>query len=225
MIIAIKIIVALIALVILMVIVSGNQQRDRERLKQYEVGNTMIFGKYEQDNDLTNGKEPIKWLIVNADDKKRLIVSEKILDYQYFNTEEINGVGFRESYLYHWLNNDFSSAAFSESEKKHFSKVILLSDFRYIAGDAHETILSLSDEQKKAKPSVYAEVLGSDGSWFLKSTDETLGIVRVDVVGSNGNLEILGRRIFDRGKTHKALFDDKSGVRPAIWLDVSTPIE
>ncbi len=225
-IIVISIIVALIALVILMVIVSGNQQRDLERLKQYEVGNTLIFGSYEQDNDLANGKEPINWLIIRAKDKKRLIISEKILDYQYFNTDEIHSGDFGGSYLDHWLRNDFITAAFSDSEKKHVSEITLLMEKNYLTSShGEEQTLYLTDEQKKAKPTKYAEALGCDGTWFLRGFVTTnYGTKWSAIVKPDGYESSAGPAIWDI-KNQKVPESEKSGVRPAIWLDVSTPIE
>lgn len=227
MIIAIAIIVAVITLILIMLYTSAQQKKEEERLKPYAVGNTMLFGYYEQDNDLSNGKEPIKWIIAKADEKKRLIVSEKILDYQYFNTDEIHSVSFSGSYLYHWLNNDFTTAAFSESEKKHFSSVTLLSDMSYVRSTP-ESVYCLSKEERQAKPTEYAEALGCDGEYFLSTIgheDMTYRIVDSTVMKTYGSPSEYGPSIWDKKNQKVPSYTEKSGVRPAIWLDVSTPIE
>ena len=46
---------------------------DSEKLKTEE---TIFFGKYEQDNNLENGKEPIEWIILETQDGKSLLISK-----------------------------------------------------------------------------------------------------------------------------------------------------
>ncbi len=69
-------------------------KREREKLerkaglqpyKNVKVGDIITFGHYEQDNDLSNGKEPISWRVLAKDDSGNyLIASEKVLDCQLF---------------------------------------------------------------------------------------------------------------------------------------------
>ena len=39
------------------------------------IGEYFAFGVYEQDNDLTNGKEPIEWLVLDVQDGEDLLLS------------------------------------------------------------------------------------------------------------------------------------------------------
>ena len=51
----------------------------------------VTFGSYEQDNDLTNGKEDIEWLVLARDENKALLISRYSLDNQPYSehTEEV----------------------------------------------------------------------------------------------------------------------------------------
>ncbi|MCR5521688.1 MAG: DUF6273 domain-containing protein [Lachnospiraceae bacterium] len=89
------------------------------------VGDYVTFGVYEQDNDNTNGLEPIKWQVMDVSDGKALLVSCYILDnIEYNESEGVYGTGKSESnpwsrsYVYSWLNKDFAQTAFSEEELK-----------------------------------------------------------------------------------------------------------
>ncbi len=54
------------------------------------VGDIVTFGHYEQDNDTTNGKEPIEWRVLDKNDEGQyLIISEKVLDVQPYNTTNL----------------------------------------------------------------------------------------------------------------------------------------
>ena len=39
------------------------------------VGSVVTFGRYEQDNDLSNGPEPIEWTVLDVRDGKSLLIS------------------------------------------------------------------------------------------------------------------------------------------------------
>lgn len=89
------------------------------------IGETVTFGRYEQDNDTTNGAEPIEWQVADIVDDRALLISSYILDNVYFN-KPVGIYGDRssvslpwaQSYIYSWLNEDFKNSAFTEEELK-----------------------------------------------------------------------------------------------------------
>jgi hypothetical protein len=48
----------------------------------YVIGNTVVFGHYEQDKDTENGQEPIEWLVLDTDKEgcRALVISCLCLD-------------------------------------------------------------------------------------------------------------------------------------------------
>ena len=81
-----------------------------------KVGDTIEFGLYEQDNNVLNGKEPIKWIVLEKEDDHALLISVHCIEYKPYNNG--NGeVTWEKSSLRKWLNNDFMDAAFSSTEK------------------------------------------------------------------------------------------------------------
>lgn len=103
-----------------------------------ELNDVVKFGRYEQDNDNSNGKEIIEWNIVAKEGNKVLLITDKILDYQPYSTgNELEGgatyseetfVSWEESHLRTWLNSDFYSEAFSEEEKASISTETLTTE-------------------------------------------------------------------------------------------------
>ncbi|MCR5322030.1 MAG: DUF6273 domain-containing protein [Lachnospiraceae bacterium] len=93
---------------------------------QLKNGDIIIFGSYEQDNNLDNGKEPIEWIVLSNDGKELFVMSKYALDCQYYDeyrdaeehTLGIWGVTWAECTLRKWLNDDFYNASFSDVEKK-----------------------------------------------------------------------------------------------------------
>ena len=81
-------------------------------------GQSVIFGRYEQDNNLQNGAEPVEWIVLDVQDGKALLVSRYGLESKPYGTEELKGITWEDSYLRAWLNSDFLSTAFNGEEQK-----------------------------------------------------------------------------------------------------------
>ena len=88
---------------------------------EIEIGDYITFGRYEQDNDSTNGVEDIEWrvldkaTVVSNGKKCILVISRYALDCLPYNE------GFDATWetcdLRKWLNNEFYYGAFSEAER------------------------------------------------------------------------------------------------------------
>ena len=81
------------------------------------VGETVFFGHYEQDNDLSNGKEPIEWIVLDVQDGKSLLLSKYVLDAQPYDYSASTNV-WKDCTLRKWLNNEFVKEAFPDTLRK-----------------------------------------------------------------------------------------------------------
>ena len=81
------------------------------------IGNVVTFGRYEQDNDLTNGPEEIEWLVLDVEDGKALLLSKYGLDAKPYNGD-LTDITWEKCTLRKWLNQDFLQAAFSADEQR-----------------------------------------------------------------------------------------------------------
>jgi len=97
---------------------AGPKETDTNILKiaQAKVGDIIQFGNYEQDNNLSNGKEKIDWRVLAVENDKVLLLSEKILDTKPYN-ETDEDVTWETCSLRSWLNEEFYNNAFTASEK------------------------------------------------------------------------------------------------------------
>lgn len=83
-------------------------------------GDSILFGKFEQDKDFLNGPEPIKWKVLQMEDDRILLLSEYVLDYRALDTsarEDNYDWNIAQSDLYEWLNGEFLEHSFSEKEQ------------------------------------------------------------------------------------------------------------
>ena len=202
-------------------------------LSSVRVGETVVFGKYEQDGDAAE-KEPIVWRVLAKEDGRVLVVSEYALDWQQFHTEA-GSVTWEDSFLRDWLETSFIPAAFTKEEQTKLAKTRLKgagnADFGVPAGaETTDRVFLLSLEEasayfkdnsaRRCRLTQYAIDLGAstvaedslDGApttwWWLRSPGHTASAAAC--VSRTGGLYPHGG---DVGVEPLA-------VRPAMWLTV-----
>lgn len=87
-----------------------------EETAAVQVGDHFTFGVYEQDNDLTNGKEPLEWRVLKIEGNEALCITEYGIDSVAYSTAG-GWARWRTATLRDWLSNDFYNAAFTDEEK------------------------------------------------------------------------------------------------------------
>lgn len=202
-----------------------------EKLKVAKVGDYVFFGAYEQDNNTSNGKEDIEWLVLEVKDGKALVISKYALDCQQYNTSYTD-VTWETCTLRKWLNNDFLGAAFSADEKSMIPTVTVSADKNpdYSTNPGNTTqdqvfLLSIteankyfsSDSARQCKPTEYAVAGGayvnsSNGNcvWWLRSPggsqNDAADVDYGGDVGEGGDDVNIG----------------SDAVRPALWIDLNS---
>lgn len=210
------------------------QSAKQALIKTAKVGDIVYFGTYEQDNDTTNGKEDIEWLVLAKENNRILVVSDKALDCKPYNQSQ-DYVTWETCSLRKWLNNDFINAAFTAEERAKIPTVTVSADknpeYNTNPGNATKDkvfLLSIveaekyftSDEARRCVPTEYAISNGAytSGSytkggkatcwWWLRSPGYSqYNAAFVDFDGSVGR----GGHYVD---------NDISAVRPALWISI-----
>ena len=201
-----------------------------EKLKVAKVGDYVFFGAYEQDDNTSNGKEDVEWLVLEVKDGKALVISKYALDCKQYNTNDTD-VTWETCTLRRWLNNDFLGAAFSADEKAMIHTVTVSADknpnYNTNPGNATQDqvfLLSIteankyfsSDSSRQCKSTDYAVANGAweraDGNcwWWLRSPGGDQSCAAS--VGDFGNVFGLGDNI---NYAYNA-------VRPALWIDLNS---
>ncbi len=89
-----------------------------------QVGGSVIFGAYEQDNDLANGKEDIEWLVLAREPDRALLISRRALDCQRYSLTE-SSVSWTTCNIRLWLNRTFLFEAFSPEEQERMLDTVI----------------------------------------------------------------------------------------------------
>ena len=204
------------------------------KIKTANVGDIIVFGAYEQDNNTSNGKEDIEWLVLAKEDNKILVISDKALDCKPYNQSR-DYVTWETCSLRNWLNNDFINAAFTAEERAMIPTVTVSADMNpeYNTNPGNATkdkvfLLSIveaekyftSDEARKCVPTEYAISNGASTSdsytkggkatclWWLRSP---------------GAIQYYAAKVDFDGDVDEFGIDvdyDIGGVRPALWITI-----
>ena len=197
-----------------------------------QVGDEFLFGSYEQNNNLSDGKEGIEWQVLFIENDRALVISKFTLDVKpYQDTMSFAGETWSGSTLRTWLNNDFYNNAFSASDHNRIIQTVLQNPnnpeygtdggaettdniFLLSIDESNLYFSSLSDRSCEA--TAYAKAQGAfvdqnngNSRWWLRSP----GYSSTDAayVDSNGNIP-----------THGNMFSDNVfTVRPAFWFLMS----
>ena len=186
------------------------------------VGNTVYFGYYEQDNNTSNGKEPIEWIIVAKDSSKALLLSKYILDWKEYKEKCNSYITWEKCSLRKWLNEDFYSNSFSYGEKTLILETTLTNPKNDYDGGSpggnstRDKVFILSSNEVESyranyefSPTEYAKAQGSDNAsdWWLRSSGGYYDLPTV-----------LGLTTFR--KIAKLAPAKKHGVRPSIYVSL-----
>ena len=193
-----------------------------------EVGDTYICGKYEQDNDISNGAEAIEWIVLEKDGGRALLISKYALDCQPYNTASGEAT-WETCSLRKWLNGSFLETAFStdEAEKLLISSVSADENPMYSTDPGNDTedqvfLLSIPEaeeyfetsEDRTCEPTEFAIGQGVDTDvnngccwWLLRSPGD--GSHCAASVNSFGPIYNGGYYVYD----------DFLGIRPVIWIE------
>lgn len=209
-------------------------------IKNIKVGDTYKFGSYEQDNETSNGKEEIEWIVLDKDGMSVLLISKYALDCQPYNTTETS-VTWETCSMRKWLNGTFLNSAFSESESAMIPAVTVSDDNnpKYGTSPGNCTtdqvfLLSITEAEKYfstnssrlcqgtaycyAQKSLKGAFKVSDGNmwWWLRSPGAKSNFAAI-VIGDSkidpeGSIMIGGDRV--KWSSY--------AVRPALWINLGS---
>ena len=209
-----------------------------EKLKAAKTGDYVLFGTYEQDNDTSNGKEDIEWLVLEVKDGKALVISKYVLDCQRYNTRYID-VTWETCPLRKWLNDDFINAAFSTDEKAMIPVVTVTADnnpeYSTYPGNATQDqvfLLSIteanryfdSDSARQCEPTDFTDACGAfvnsgNCMWWLRSPGSDQS--KAAYVNYDGDVSERGCFVDGLRTLQGTVSSISLTVRPALWIDLN----
>lgn len=196
-------------------------------LNQFEVGKTVVFGHYQQNNNTDDEANEIEWVVLANDGERTTLITVNALDYQPYMNEYSTST-WETCSLRKWLNDDFLNAAFTEKEKAQLETVTVVSDKnpdnpQNRGNDTRDRVFLLSIQEVKKYfpsdsaricfPTAYAKAkgayVGDTGAtcWWLRSSENVYG----------------SPEVYDDGTIDSDGVDciEENAVRPVIVLRLS----
>ncbi len=181
---------------------------------------------------------PIKWRVLQIDGNKAFVLADKNINLYPYNTRT-DYLTWEDSSIRQWLNSTFWEEAFSQEEKNvvYTTKISNPDNPMYgtTGGNVTEDKLFLlsaeevmtpefgflntygASKERTVKNTDYAilggetgaEWIGEEGRWWLRTPG--VSARNAALVYEEGNIQIAGHN----------LTDDRVGVRPAMYIDLS----
>ena len=180
---------------------------------EYQEGDIVTFGCYEQDNITSNGAEKIEWIVLDVKSDRMLLLSRYALDSERYHYRGEN-VDWDTCSLREWLNDSFFNDAFSFLEQRS-----ILSDFSdavFVLSQKEVEYYLPQSQDRICYPTAYCASQNvyvnptTGGSWWLLRTPGDDGSKFVMSVNSDGTMD------YDGGHVDS----DRGVVRPAIWVSI-----
>ena len=199
------------------------------QLKNTAIGDYVTWGSYEQDNNTSNGKEDVEWLVLAKEEDKMLVISRYALDCLLYNSS-CTDVTWENSSIREWLNTTFISSAFSSEEQAIIATTEVSADDNpsfgtdsgndtqdkiFLLSIAEANIYFSSNEARRCRPTGFVQAKGPGMRngftwWWLRSPGQSQRYC--SYVYYDG-------QSFDRGTD----VNDFGGViRPAFWINLDS---
>lgn len=201
---------------------------ETENASNYEIGDIVTYGNYEQDGFYSNGEETIEWIVIARDrDNHALLLSRYCLDALPYN-EDGGDVTWEDSSIRAWLNGEFLESAFGGDPNGFICTTECKTKDGRSGTDGGENttdrvFLLAVDEvtqyfpkesSRRAPVTEYAKEQGAEydkngnGWWWLRTPGKTQDMAAG--VHTAGGVNYDGR---DVDRTDLC-------IRPALWLDL-----
>lgn len=201
---------------------------EAENASNYEIGDIVTYGYYEQDGFYSNGKETIEWIVIARDrDNHALLLSRYCLDALPYN-EDGGDVTWEDSSIRAWLNGEFLESAFGGDPNGFICTTECKTKGGLSGTDGGENttdrifLLDVDgvtrylpkESSRRAPVTEYAKEQGAEydkngnGWWWLRTPGKTQDMAAG--VHTAGGVNYDGR---DVDRTDLC-------IRPALWLDL-----
>ena len=202
----------------------------KQKLSATEVGSTVFFGSYEQDNVASNGKEAIEWIVLAKEGNRALLISRYALDCQQYNTSWTS-VTWETCSLRKWLNGTFIRNAFSSDEQRIIKSTTVTADKNpsYSTSPGNDTtdkvfLLSITEVNKYFSSNSARQCKGTDYCYAKGAYKDTNGNCWWWLRSPGYHSDCAAYVYYDGsvGDYGDIVYGADDAVRPALWIDLGS---
>ena len=188
-----------------------------DKVYNKNIGDICVFGNFEQDNDASNGAEPIDWIVLDKNQDAVLLISKQGIDCSAYQNGNLNK--WQGSLIRNWLNNAFYDEAFNSNEQKIIKATELTGEYGndkvFILNAEQALKYFKSDDERLCKATEYAISRGADVRtdsadcyWWLRGAGKK--DLSIKCVNNEGVISYEGENAND----------STICIRPALWIDL-----
>ncbi|MBR1758169.1 MAG: hypothetical protein IJ744_05495 [Lachnospiraceae bacterium] len=224
------IVLFLVVCVLTVLVLWGMKAFHSQAKAEVAVGDTLVFGHFEQDENAGNGPEEIVWRVLakSEDGERALVISEQALERRVYQEGYI-AANWEDCTLRMWLNEAFYADAFTEKEREAIAATKIepeaiegtdvdpgnaTEDHVFLLSIAEADVYFSSAEDRICTPTAHAlaqgaySYKGSNACWWWLRTPGSDCNVAARVVGDGS--------IIASGCVNEELYC----VRPAMWISL-----
>ncbi len=208
------------------------------------VGDTVIFGHYEQDGLAENGLEPIEWLVLSVEDGRMLLLARCCLDVKKYQDSELDEpISWKNSTIRSWLNSEFLNQSFSKSDVEAIVSTSIAPDTSSVeeglkADGTNDKVFLLSVEELEKYLGDSSEIIqditegyrfyNCEWLWKGEKTNAVANLLEYPDgwwLRSKDSYNSISIVRYDGYVTGKAPGNPEMMIRPAMWVDAYLDIE
>ena len=197
--------------------------------------NRVVFGTYEQDNDLTNGPEPIEWIVLEREENgSMLLIARSGLDCMEYHGIRA-AVTWETCSIRSWLNEEFYDTAFTEEEKNHILMTTIPNKGRNAydidgGNDTEDRVFLLSTEEAsrlfdsdRARQAIATEYAVQRGVRIIEKPEDQVHVKGTAMwwLRDPGDTQEFAANVMSWGyviDTGQVVDSKELAVRPVIWI-------
>ena len=184
------------------------------------MGDTVVFGSYELDGTMLNGREDFEWLVLDKQDNRLLLLSKYALTNSFWHSKNID-ITWEGSYLRSWLNGGgfFTSFTDEEADLILTTRVKASRNLAYSTDPGNDTedklfLLSCTEVDMYLK-GFFRQCEDYAGqntcAWWLRTPGDHSNYAAY--VDTDGNINYGGELVYREGSEGLA-------IRPALWVEI-----
>ena len=189
------------------------------QIKNAQVGDIVVLGTYEQDNNTSNGKEEIEWLVLSKEDDRILVITKYAIGYMSYNGAD-GKTTWGRSAVRKYLNGTFLDSTFNKNELTLIQEKELFNypdsnttDRVFLLNSAEATTYFHSDSERQCQATAHVKDFWPSGNdhnanaeWLLRNSDHET------TVWVNGNIHTSSNSEYEFRIYHE--------LRPAMWISL-----
>lgn len=223
-----KILTIFITVLVLFVLTACSDNKTKSvDIEEATVGDIIVLGSTEQDNNAENGNEDIEWLVLAKEDNRLLVVSKKVLASMAMRSDR--AVPWESCPVRTWLNDTFLKESFSEEEQEMIQEVTVTTEDNETFGtdggnDTTDKLFLLSYEEAtkyfdsdEARMCEATDAAIVEGEYLLDPKGMSRWWLRNQGYSVNRFMRVSGGGVISE-VGEDAEYATRVGVRPAMWI-------